>query len=50
MDDEHYDSDDESAPAADDHNDVAVILPPEQMQLDAALKQEMEMDRELWNK
>ena len=34
----------------DDRNDAAVILPPEQMQLDADLRQEMEMDRELWNK
>ncbi|CAE7762068.1 hypothetical protein AK812_SmicGene34281 [Symbiodinium microadriaticum] len=43
-------SDDESDDADDDHNDAAVILPPEQLQLDADLKQEMEMDRELWNK
>lgn len=44
------DSDDVSDDGDDDHNDAAVILPPEQLQLDADLKQEMEMDRELWNK
>ena len=44
------DSDDASDDENGDHNDAAVILPPEQLQLDADLKQEMEMDRELWNK
>ncbi|CAE7749170.1 unnamed protein product [Symbiodinium sp. CCMP2456] len=43
-------SDAESLDTGDDINDVAVVLPPEQMQEDESLVQEMEMDRLLWTK
>ena len=43
-------SDAESSDVGDDVNDVSVVLPPEQLQEDESLRQEMEMDRLLWTR
>lgn len=41
-------SDAESFDMGNDINDISVVLPPEQLQEDESLRQEMEMDRLLW--